>query len=142
MTGDEASEHFRSKETRLCLCLAAVSSSASCSLFIKLEIYGAQKLRVGKQDLRIITGSISVVFWYFNVAILISNVRLAVLGSNAGGTQRATSWKMCIITTLGLARNKQAGTQRHTFKRSHAHTHTHRIRCLHKPDITFNFVQC
>lgn len=81
MTGDEASERFRSKETRLCLCLAAVSSSASCSLFVKLEIYGAQKLRVGKQDLRIITGSISVVFFgYFNVAILISNVQVGCSG--------------------------------------------------------------
>lgn len=38
---------------------------------VKLAIYGAQQLRVGKQDLRIKVGSI-LVAWYFNVAIFIS----------------------------------------------------------------------
>lgn len=103
---------------QLC-CKPALQSpcSAFCSLIVKLEIYGAQKLRVGKQDLWIITGSI-LVFWYFNVAILISNVHvLAALSFNAGGTQLATSWKMCIITTLGLA---QTHKKKHKFK--HVHT--------------------
>lgn len=51
-------------------CKSALRSSSSCSLLAKLEIYGAQKRRVGKQDLRIIAGSILVVR-HFNVTILI-----------------------------------------------------------------------
>lgn len=56
------------------------SSSGACSLLAKLEVYGEQKLRVGKQDLAPIW-----VVWYFNLGILICNVLLTVVAFSAGG---------------------------------------------------------
>lgn len=89
-------------------------------------------------------------FWLFGILMLpISSVMFGWLfwPFNPGGTQLATSWKMCIITTLGLVCNKHASTQGHTFKRAvmniHTHTHTRTGLSVLKPDITeSNFVWC
>ena len=80
---------------------------------------------MGKQDLVPI-----LVVRYFNLAVLVSNV----LVFNAGGARLATSWKMCITSTLGLACNKHASV----------HTGTRRLRgseasAQHKATLSDDF---
>lgn len=119
----------------VCICVWLITSckpalwSPCCGSYYLLAIRNLWRTEIGGRGWENnIWRSERGLFWLFGILMLpISSVMFGWLfwPFNPGGTQLATSWKMCIITTLGLVCNKHASTQGHTFKRALMNIHTH-----------------